>query len=264
VKFNHKKSLSQNFLTSKGMQEKIIKTLRNHMDSYELPLVEIGPGVGDLTQYFVDLNPLLLEIDSNACKVLQEKFTELKICQVDALEVVETRKPAVLPENFYLFSNLPYHVGSRILMALGMNYPSTPFTVILQAEVAYKASPERSLTFMGAWLNYIWDLQVKFKISKGNFTPTPRVESALLQGTPREINQIDLHLKFKILKSLFAFPNKTLSNNLRGLGWSVEQIAVFHDSYSIAITTRLTWGNYGNILESVYSYDKKLGASVLT
>ena len=245
--FQHAKRYGQNFLTSPGMQCKIIAEFAAHYDGHR-PLVEIGPGVGDLTQFILKHNPLLLEIDPRAVEVLQAKFPDLTVRTTDALADLEQRA-AYLPANFYLFANLPYNVGSRMLVALGQHYSRTPFTVILQQEVAYKARlDEANLTLFGAWLNFVWDLRVPFKITKGNFTPAPRVDSAMLQGTPKNRADVDLPRAFAILKALFVHPKKTLANNLKNLDWTPEQIQAFHVTHQLPLTTRLNADNYANLL----------------
>lgn len=246
--FHHKKHLGQNFLTNPQMQTKIIQAFESHYQNQKL--IEIGPGLGDLTKYIGEYNPLLLEIDSEAVAVLGKKFPQLETVQTDALELIETHH-GLIQEPFYLFSNLPYNVGSRILMALGKNYSSTPFTVILQQEVAYKTKVSSHFTFFGAWLNYIWDTKVLFSISKGNFSPPPKVDSAILQGTPKIRSTVGLDAKFTILKKLFTHPKKTLYNNLKQLGWNSEQIQDFFENNSLEPNTRLNWHNYAQILDAI-------------
>ncbi len=248
--FQHKKKFGQNFLTSPIHQDKLKNAVARHYNP-NLPMVEIGPGAGDLTQHIAQYNPLLIEIDEEACQLLQSKFSGLTILHGDALRMLTAHSPKI-PKDFYLFSNLPYNVGSRILMELGQQYPQTPFTVILQAEVAHKTRTSEHFTFFGAWLNYVWDTKVLFGISKGNFTPAPRVDSAALQGTPKARDAASLPIKFSILKKLFALPKKTLSNNLKQLGWDSVQVEVFLTAHNLPPNTRLNWDNYAQILDQLY------------
>jgi 16S rRNA (adenine1518-N6/adenine1519-N6)-dimethyltransferase len=250
----HKKKFGQNFLTSTGMQTKIVNAFEAHYDGQRL--IEIGPGVGDLTALIYRHNPLLIEIDHNLIEILKGKFAPLTILQGDGLDMLE-KKSELFDEDFYFFSNLPYNMGSRMLVELGKNYPQTPFTVILQAEVAFKTVPSKAnFTLFGAWINYLWDTKVLFKISRGNFTPVPRVDSAILQGTPKLHNSNDLPKTFAILKSLFAFPSKNLVNNLRNYGWTSEQISDFYTTYNLSVTTRLQWDNYEAILNNILAFEE--------
>ena len=248
--FEHAKRFGQNFLTSPGMQRKIIEQFRAHYDE-TLPLVEIGPGVGDLTQFLVEDDPLLIEIDPRASRILSRRFPSLTIRTTDALEDVESQAE-YLPEQFYLFSNLPYNVGSRILVALGTRYPAAPFTVILQQEVVFKTRQEPgNFTLFGAWINFVWDTRIPFRITKGNFTPAPRVDSAMLQGTPRDHAGTNLPRAFATLKALFVHPKKTLANNLKNLDWTPEQIRHFHARHDLPPSTRLNWDNYHDLLHQI-------------
>ena len=252
LEFVHAKRYGQNFLTTPATQQKIIDAFTSHYDSAS-SLVEIGPGVGDLTQFLVSCNPLLVEIDSRAVAVLQTRFPTLQIRCTDALHDLENLAP-YWPQDFYLFSNLPYNVGSRILIALSLAFPQTPFTVILQEEVALKTKPEGHFTLFGAWLNFVWETRVLFKISRGNFTPAPRVDSALLQGAPRNGIDLDLPLAFAILKKLLIHPKKTLANNLKNLGWDKAQVERFLITAALPPTTRLTWTNYAQILRQILAF----------
>lgn len=268
-----KKQFGQNFLVNPAMQRKIAEHMGVLVDKYPLAaVVEIGPGQGDLTQYLLDFQRIViaLEIDPQALAVLQQKFGQvanLRLMQADALELL-TKNPGMITQlltlsqgpdsqakpnddaTFILLSNLPFNVGSRILVELPVYYPHTPFAVILQREVANKTRTGSDFTFFGAWLNLFWDLTVEFQIAPGNFYPVPKVYSSLLVGWPRQLPEWlstpERRTRAKnLLKTLCRQPRKTILNNLKN--------TVFASlGNQLAANQRLGWENYQTILSTAY------------
>ncbi len=278
--------------------------MKNLVDEYSaLPIVEIGPGQGDLTQHFIHFGrPITaIEIDPDSVGYLKEKFgnqKHLEIVQGDALKLLESKIPPhseiivnssknasvnypqknLENKEFILLANLPFNVGSRILVDLPICYPQAPLAVILQKEVAEKTRQDKDLTFFGAWLNLFWDLKVEFDIAPGNFYPPPKVYSSLLVGRPKFGNtnsktelssscfqgdsrqnparvlnyEPPSHLSTpqecqktrELLKTLFGKPRKTIGNNLKGSNF--ENLASKIDP-----NERLTWANYQKILQNL-------------
>ncbi len=243
-----KKKLSQNFLVNQQMQLKIANKMRDFAKKYSPDFIlEIGPGQGDLTQYFVDLDKklVLVEIDHHAITFLKQRFSDTKNIEIfneDGLDFIFQKK---LP-NFVLLSNLPFNCGSRILVDLAVYYPNSPFAVILQKEVAQKIRLDKPITFFGAWLNLFWEIKIENDISPGNFYPSPKVYSTLITAKPKLVPKF---LKIQenrqnakhILKSLFAKPRKTIVNNLKETEFAFTSLQ-FADQ-------RLSWQNYIQVLE---------------
>lgn len=255
-----KKSFSQNFLINPQMQAKVIREVGIMLDRFpERQLVEIGPGQGDLTQHLVDFGRSLtcIELDPEAIRVIQGKdyFEKLNLVQADALRVLENDTNKILPQPFALFSSLPYSVGSRILVELGLNYPDTPFCVIVQKEVASKTKiNNKKITFFGLWLNLFWDCKISFDIPAGNFFPAPRVTSSLLVGLTKKSIPAFLEsvtqrqAALQIIQKLLHQPNKTLYNNLRTGGYDPVIINQMFESLKLDQKSRLSMDNFEPIL----------------
>lgn len=262
-----KKHFGQNFLVNPGMQNKVIAVLADIIDKkHGLSIVEIGPGRGDLTQHIVefDRQVLALEIDKDAVELLENKFEKQKnfvVLECDAMKLLaksEKEVGLILPKQFVLFANLPFNVGSRILMDLPIYFPGIEFAVILQKEVIKKFNKKNSLTFFGAFVSLFWDLQSKFDISKGNFFPSPKVTSSMVVGIPKGLKYKTFKKRKKAqqtLKKLFIHPKKTVANNLKNLGWGRTQIEGFFKETGFEDKIRLNWDNYEEVLSAVLDFE---------
>ncbi len=217
-----KKSLSQNFLNNENIKAKITNLIINDIDYIKYDIIlEIGPGNGELTEFLIKSNKeiIALEID----KRLPEKIMldlnhpkNLTIFNIDAF--LEIQKPTVLLkyQPFCLVSNLPFKIGSRILVDLALNFSNVDFFVILQKEVVQKTLFNEKITFFGCWINLFWEIEKLIDISPGNFTPKPKVYSTLIKGKSKNIKTTkEEKIKMlKMLKILFSSPKKTIFNNL--------------------------------------------------
>lgn len=259
--FRTKKKFGQHFLVNTKLQERVILELKNTLNSNIKKIIEIGPGRGDLTQHLSEFSQKieLLEIDEEAVETLTQKFSEnsnIEIHLLDALEILEEGdKNNFFSQDSLLFSNLPFNVGSRILVSLAIQQPAIPFVLIFQKEVADKFNPKNKMTFLGAWINLFWQVKQVFLISKGNFSPPPKVMSALITGEPKFPNWLEdfqsrLNAK-NTLKSLFAQPKKTVQNNLKNAGWSELDIQTFFEKNNYPSNMRLNWSNYQEILKNL-------------
>jgi 16S rRNA (adenine1518-N6/adenine1519-N6)-dimethyltransferase len=261
-----KRKFGQNFLINADVKQKVFRRVDEILELYpDYDILEVGPGQGDLTEYLVTQGRKVtaLEIDDEAKNVVQDRFAGIVNFQVlltDAMDELTDTASKLFNNKTILISNLPYNIGSRLLVDLAIYWPQTPFLVILQNEVARKPLTQSDFTLMGGWLSMFWNYKYLFKISPGSFYPAPNVYSAAVTGIPK-IKNDDQAKRLKLLeifKKLNANPNKTLANNLRNLELTKTQIELFYAETSFDISTRLTWDNYQNILETVYDFTQKI------
>jgi 16S rRNA (adenine1518-N6/adenine1519-N6)-dimethyltransferase len=268
-----KRSLGQNFLANPGMQKKVVDKMNELINLFpNNKILEIGPGTGFLTKHLVKFQkPILaMEIDGRAVEVLRAEFSGeplLQIVEQDALDQVNTGSEILQNfQPFTLLSNLPFNVGSRILVDLAINFSTTNFSVILQKEVAQKLVT-KDITFFGAWCRLFWDCKLDFSIAKNNFSPAPKVDAALVtainllkENTPEKwlynLNLEEKKILCESLKKLFVHPRKSLKNNLLNLGWSKLEIDQFMTEAKLAENARLDFANYKNIIKSVYFFGR--------
>jgi 16S rRNA (adenine1518-N6/adenine1519-N6)-dimethyltransferase len=247
---NHraKKSLGQNFLQDKNIKEKIFEIVANNYEPLNnLKLVEIGPGLGDLTEKFIKISESLevYEIDEDLIPILEEKFPELIIYHQDFMEALPNLS------NVYLVSNLPYYIGSRLIIDLIIYNCRFPFTFILQKEVVMKTKKTEKITLFGAMVNYFYSVKIELNIPPSAFKPAPKVQSALFSGTPKESN-IDGTQAINIFKAMFFKPTKTLYNNLQFGGFERDFVDKVFEKYQWGVNLRINWGNYEDIFDKIY------------
>ena len=259
-----KKHFSQNFLNNENIIQKIGDLMLKETNPKEELIVEIGPGHGELTKPVLERTSkmIMIEVDDELIPILEKKFSEeisqnkVEILHQDAFQAIQEKR---LPKNFKLISNLPYHLASRILIELSINYPNNDFSIICQREVGEKIIKREKITLFGLWMNLIYECKKELIIKPGNFTPRPNVDSILIAGNSKksieyQSTQNDLE-KFKILKIMTAMPRKTIWNNLNKENWNKE-LSIFFEEYKIDIKTRLNWNNYEQILTNFYDFIK--------
>jgi 16S rRNA (adenine1518-N6/adenine1519-N6)-dimethyltransferase len=259
-----KKRFGQNFLHDEIVLQKIKKTIQEIVDKHvsNQQIIEIGPGTGQLTRMLADITDSLiaLEIDTEAVEYLtRENVIEgVTVEHNDAL-VESENSDGYFSNPYMLVSNLPFNVGSRILVNLGMTNPvNAPFVVILQKEVAQKSLKSSNFTLFGAWLNLFWDTRIAFDIPRNSYMPAPDVATSVLVGEPKK--QID-YLTYEdrkklltILKILVSHPRKTVKANLKYGGYSPEVIDVIFNTHQWDTSLRLTWDNYTEVLRAISGY----------
>jgi len=287
VQFKAKKKWSQNFLVDQNIKLKLQKNLNQFLNIYpDYDLLEIGPGLGDLTEVFLATRRKLLaiEIDLEMVEFLQKRFDQYLnssffLEQADFLQLVGKDQNSLDkcldtfgfdPQKTLIVSNLPFTFGSRILVDIAVKKPQLPVFAILQKEVVDKATAldAKNFQFFGAWLNLFWQVEKFFDISPSCFKPKPKVYSTLFTAQPKFISNqypaslkplfcfasacIDNRIKLKkCLKALLASPKKLLSNNLKNYGLSKEEISNFYDQNNLDKNCRLNGHNYQDILNKL-------------
>lgn len=225
--FNFKKKFGQNFLTDHNILTKITQTAEL---SKEVNVIEIGPGIGSLTQYLLEeaAEVMAFEIDKSLIPILEEtmapydNFTLVSadILKVDLLSEIQKFKNPNLP--IKVVANLPYYITTPILMHLiESKIPFSEFVVMMQKEVADRiaASPKtKAYGSLSIAVQYYMEASVAFIVPRTVFIPAPNVDSAILKMVRREAPLIEVEDEewfFKTMHSSFVHRRKTLMNNLQ-------------------------------------------------
>lgn len=233
-----RKEFGQNFLTNRIIPEDIAD---NCADTSERMILEIGPGIGCLTQELAlrYKKVVAVEIDRGLIPVLNKTLAEYDnitvinddIMKVDLKKLIEEHSEG-MPVS--VCANLPYYITTPILMyLLESDVKFSSITVMVQNEVAARLVAKPGSADYGsitAVLGYYGSVRKLFKVSAGCFIPAPKVDSAVVR--------IDLHEKcpFDIkddklfrncIKAAFEMRRKTLENALSAKlgGFTKEQIA---------------------------------------
>ena len=259
-----KKRFGQNFLVDKNIQRKIIKELKQIVENNNsMNIVEVGPGTGCLTEHLalLDNKTVAFDIDPESVEYLHDQewyrdANNLEILHQDFMKIVDNLGDYIDTNNFVFFSNLPYNIGSRLIVDLSTVYPQAFMAIMLQKEVVDKLciKPNTKLTFIGSWMNLWYDFEKKFDIKPGSFVPAPNVDSSYAVGTPApkiSIKTVNDRRELRNnLKKIFRYPSKTIWNNIKDLE-KAESAKKILDQAGISVGERLTWGNYITVLKAI-------------
>jgi 16S rRNA (adenine1518-N6/adenine1519-N6)-dimethyltransferase len=226
-KVRPKKSLGQHFLKDENIAQRIVEGLNVQAVGNVL---EIGPGMGMLTNYLLKKRALMLkviEIDRNAVSFLKKHFPALegKIIEGDFLEI---DLKTIFATPFSIIGNFPYNISSQIFFkVLQERQIVTCIVCMLQKEVADRiASGHGNKTYgiLSVLLQTFYDVEYLFKVSPEVFIPPPKVMSAVirLQRNTRETLECDEKLYVNVIKTGFNQRRKTLRNALKNLTLASE------------------------------------------
>lgn len=219
-----KKSLGQHFLTDQSIAKRIVDALEVSAD---LPsdVLEIGPGMGVLTQYLLpreDINLRLIEIDDESVQYLLTHFNGMagRLMEGDYLRL-DMNKLFKAP--YRVIGNFPYNISSQIFFKILDDKDRIPEVVgMVQKEVAERiAEPPGTKTYgvLSVFLQAWYDIEYLFTVGSGAFAPPPKVQSAVirLKRNSRQDLGVDEKLFRQVVKAAFGQRRKTLRNALKQL-----------------------------------------------
>lgn len=217
-----KKALGQHFLTDLGIASRIADTVDARPD---LPVLEVGPGMGVLTQFLVAKGRELkvVELDDESVTYLRRTYPDLEDCIIadDFLKMHLQRTFDGHP--FLLTGNYPYNISSQIFFKALENRDLVPcITGMIQREVADRicAAPgSKAYGILSVMLQTWYDAEYLFTVEPHVFNPPPKVRSAVIRLTrnSRETLPCDEELFRRVVKTTFNQRRKTLRNNLKPL-----------------------------------------------
>lgn len=225
--FRFSKSLGQNFLTASWVPEQIAE---NAMLGADAGVLEIGPGIGCLTERLAPLSGKVVsvELDKTLMPILSETVGGLKNVEIVYGDILKQDIPALVSEHFpglrpVVCANLPYNVTTPVLSALIDTGLFETITVMIQREVAKRLCAAPGTSDYGAFSVYIqWhtEPEILFDVSPGCFMPQPKVTSSVIRlrrrnAPPAEV--ADAGRMFKLVRAAFNQRRKTLPNALSGI-----------------------------------------------
>ena len=224
-KFNFQKKFGQNFLIDTHVLDKIISSANVTKEDMVL---EIGPGIGTMTQYLAEnaRKVVAVEIDKALIPILGETLQEydnVKVINEDILKV-DIRALAEEENNgkpIKVVANLPYYITTPIIMGLFESHvPIDSITVMVQKEVADRMQTGPGSKDYGALslaVQYYADPYIVANVPPNCFMPRPNVGSAVIRLTSHKeapVQVQDEQLMFKIIRASFNQRRKTLANGL--------------------------------------------------
>ena len=253
---NAKKNFGQNFLVDVNVINKIANCAK--IDD-QTCVIEIGPGIGSLTEFLARKAKKVIayDIDERLIEVLAytlEEYPNVEVRLQDFLTVdlEELKKELQDYSKISLVSNLPYYITSELITKIMLSdLPLVTFVGMMQKEVALKLTgkdqlPLKLLMELNGKVNY------EFNVSNQVFIPKPNVDSAVLSVEFREVN-VNKKEFYQFVQAGYKQKRKTLYNNLSML-WGKEKTKDLLEALQIDLKTRAEqlsledWIEMGNYL----------------
>ena len=223
--FHFQKKFGQNFLIDPHVLDKIISAAEIGPDDY---VVEIGPGIGTMTQYLAEHAHFVtaVEVDKNLLPILADTLSDydnVEVINEDILKV-DIRKLAEEKNEgkpIKLVANLPYYITTPIIMGLfESDVPLDSITVMVQKEVAQRMQVGPGSKDYGALslaVQYYAEPYIAAFVPPNCFMPRPKVGSAVIRLTRHESRPVEVKdhkFMFQIIRASFNQRRKTLQNGL--------------------------------------------------
>lgn len=221
--FFAKKSLGQNFLINDGVLNKIFKKVAQWQPNH---LVEIGPGLGALTDGLRLLQPqlVLLELDQRFAQYWRQQ--NLTVMEVDALQYDWQQ----FTQPYLLVSNLPYQIAASIVIerCIDSKPLCTHMVLMFQKEVAQRLRApylNSNYGFLSVMAQTFFKMETVSEAGPGDFDPPPKIASRVLAFERLPIQLPDPSGYLKFVKAAFLHPRKKVANNWQqGLALNKEQV----------------------------------------
>jgi len=233
-----KKKFGQNFLKDQSVLRKIVEA----MPKNDHKVVEIGPGLGDLTKFLVDVKSVeAFEVDTDLCKLLQSNFKkeiDTKRLYLHCGDVLESWKSSLIDEPYDLVANLPYYIATNIILKALEDPMCKNILVMVQLEVAEKFCAqvgEKVFGSLGIIAQSVGTARVVVKVPPTAFDPQPKVDSAVFL-IEKKSDRSDEAFE-KMLRIAFTQPRKTLMKNLSAQYEKQELLEAF-EKLSLTLTVR--------------------------
>lgn len=219
-----RKRFGQNFLHDPGVIERIVRSINPRPDD---AIVEIGPGLGALTEEILAVNPRLqvVELDRDLIPVLRTKFfnyPEFRIHEADALKFDFSQLAADRP--LRIIGNLPYNISTPLIFhLLGQAGVVQDMHFMLQKEVVQRLAAvpgDNNYGRLGIMAQYFCKVQPLFEVGPGAFRPAPKVDSVIVRLVPHATlphPAKDLSILQSVVRTAFNARRKTLRKALGGL-----------------------------------------------
>ena len=251
-KFNFQKKFGQNFLIDTHVLDKIIRESGVTKDDL---VIEIGPGIGTMTQYLCEnaREVVAIEIDKNLIPILQDTLSAYDnvtvinedVLKVDIKKLAEERNGG---KPVKVVANLPYYITTPIIMGLFESHvPIDSITIMVQKEVADRMQEGPGSKEYGALslaVQYYAKPEIVANVPPNCFMPRPNVGSAVIRLTCHEKSPVEVKdesFMFNIIRASFNQRRKTLVNGLGNAGFlsvTKEQVAEALEKMELSPTIR--------------------------
>ena len=205
-----KKTLGQNFLIDTNISRKITKLVQGQLAD---PIIEIGPGTGSLTNELLKDNYRIkaVEVDKQLTHLLRERFGDVPNIEIINEDAMSFDYSQLTGPWWIMVGNLPYNIGTRLLIKLITEVPQIHrYVIMLQDEVAERIVAKPNTKHYGSisvLFSLFTDSKLQFNVSKNCFEPKPKILSTVL--TIQRETLVDEEIRFKAFEiSKIAFQQK--------------------------------------------------------
>ena len=235
--FTFSKALGQNFITNPAVCPKMAALSGV---APEDGVLEIGPGVGVLTVELAKTAKTVVsvELDARLLPILAKTLDGKTNVFVEHADILKADLPALAEKYFvpgqklHVCANLPYYITSPVIMRLlECGVPFASMTLMVQKEAADRLTArlgEREAGVLTAAVEYYAEAETLFTVPASSFTPPPKVNSAVIRLTRRQMPPVEVADEaffFKTVKAAFLHRRKTAVNSLSaGLGLPKDKI----------------------------------------
>lgn len=250
--FDFQKKFGQNFLIDGRVLEKIMDAADITKEDFVL---EIGPGIGTMTQYLAERarEVLAVEIDKNLIPILAETLSEYENVDILNADILKTDLNKIAEEKngghpIKVVANLPYYITTPIIMGLFESHvPVENVTVMVQKEVADRMQADPGTKDYGALslaVQYYAEPYIAANVPPNCFMPRPKVGSAVIRLTKHKTPPVQVKnekLLFQLIRASFNQRRKTLQNgikNFSGFNFSKEEVAEALEQMGVSPTIR--------------------------
>lgn len=226
------KGLGQNFLIDNNILSKIIEAA--DIKSSDI-ILEVGPGIGVLTQELAKKAKKIIAVEKDATmvEILKETVNDYKNIEIINADILKQFKS---PDSKYkVVANIPYYITAPLIrMFLESQNPPEEIILMLQKEVAQRiCSKPPDMSLLAVSVQFYADPKIVSYVPKNCFWPAPKVDSAIIKIVPEKKYNIPAESFFEVVKAGFSQPRKQLVNNLttlkspNGVKLTKEQILVW-------------------------------------
>lgn len=219
MKVRAKKHLGQHFLKDLSIARSITDALSGEDYNH---VIEVGPGMGVLTQYLMtkDLITHVIELDRESVSYLQAEYPQLSQ-RIYSTDFLKLNLKTITDQPFALIGNFPYNISSQILFkALDYKDQIPEIVGMFQKEVAERVASgpgNKKYGIISVLLQAYFDIEYLFTVNEDVFDPPPKVKSGVIRLRRNDKNKLNCNEKFfkQVVKQSFSQRRKTLRNSLK-------------------------------------------------
>ena len=231
-----KKNLGQHFLVDLNIAKRIADTVDEPYP--DLPVLEVGPGMGVMTQFLIEKpRPLkVVEIDRESVAYLKEHFDPRSLTIIEGDFLRMDLHEVFDGQPFVLTGNYPYDITSQIFFKMLDNKELIPCcTGMIQHEVAVRMAAQpgnKQYGILSVLIQAWYDVEYLFTVEPGVFNPPPKVQSAVIRMTRNQVTDLgcDWPLFRRVVKTVFNQRRKMLRVSLRQLVDKDSPLFTLHSS----------------------------------